>query len=192
MARYFKDKITAIGLDSAELGNPPEKFVAVFNRARQWGLKTVAHAGEEGPPDYIWKALKHLHVVRIDHGISCLEDAGLVEYLVNEQVPLTVCPMSNVRLKIFDHMKHHPLNKMMELGLCVTVNSDDPAYFGGYIEENFLALQQAHGLAIDDIAKLARNAFNASLLSLAEKEKYLNELDGFVRAAHSQLKKKLK
>ena len=192
MAMNFKDTITAIGLDSSELGNPPEKFAAVFNRARQWGLKTVAHAGEEGPPDYIWKALKHLHVVRIDHGITCLEDAGLVECLVNEQVPLTVCPMSNVRLKIFDHMKQHPLNKMMKLGLCVTVNSDDPAYFGGYIEENFLALQQAHGMAIDDIAKLSRNAFNASLLSLAEKEKYLNELDGFVRTAHSQLKKKSK
>jgi len=179
-ARDFKDIIAAVGLDSVELGFPPEKFVTVFDRARQWGFKTVAHAGEEGPPDYIWQALKLLRVERIDHGIRCLEDAGLVEYLVREQVPLTVCPMSNVKLKVFDHMKQHTLKKMLELGLCVTVNSDDPAYFGGYIEENFLALHQAHGLNIGDISKLARNAFKASFLNPIEKNKYLNELDEFV------------
>jgi adenosine deaminase len=176
----FKDIIAAVGLDSSELGFPPEKFVTVFDRARQWGFKTVAHAGEEGPPDYIWQALKLLRVERIDHGIRCLEDAGLVEYLVKEQVPLTVCPLSNVKLKIFDHIKQHPIKKMLELGLCVTVNSDDPTYFDGYIEENFLALHQAHGLNFDDISKLARNAFKASFLSSIEKKKYLNELNEFV------------
>ncbi|RLC05943.1 MAG: adenosine deaminase [Deltaproteobacteria bacterium] len=179
-AQDFKDIIAAVGLDSVELGFPPEKFVTVFDRARQWGFKTVAHAGEEGPPDYIWQALKLLHVERIDHGIRCLEDAGLVEYLVREHVPLTVCPMSNVKLKVFDHMKQHNLKKMLELGLCVTVNSDDPAYFDGYIEENFLALHHALELNFSDISKLARNAFKASFLNPIEKKKYLNELDEFV------------
>jgi adenosine deaminase len=173
----------AVGLDSSELGYPPENFVTVFDRARQWGFKTVAHAGEEGPSDYIWQALKLLRVERIDHGVRCLEDTGLVEYLVKKQIPLTVCPMSNVKLKIFDHMKQHNFKKMMELGLCVTVNSDDPAYFGGYIEENLLSLQQAHGLTIDDISNLARNSFNVSFLSPAEKGKYLNELDDFLSSA---------
>ena len=179
-ANDFKDEIAAIGLDSSELGHPPEKFVEVFSRARQWGFKTVAHAGEEGPPDYIWQALKILHVERIDHGIRCLEDARLVEYLVKKQVPLTVCPMSNVKLKIFDHMQQHNVKEMMASGLCVTVNSDDPAYFGGYIAENFLSLQQAHGLTIDDISRLSRNAIKASFLNSIEKKKHLNELDEFV------------
>ena len=179
-ARNFKDLITAVGLDSSELGFPPEKFVPVFDWARQWGFKTVAHAGEEGPPEYIWQALKLLRVDRIDHGVRCLEDAGLVDYLVEKQIPLTVCPLSNVKLKVFDDMKQHNLKQMMGLGLWVTVNSDDPAYFGGYIEENFLALHQAQGLTSEDIYKLARNAFNASFLDPAQKKKYLNELDAFV------------
>ena len=179
-ARNFKDLITAVGLDSSELGFPPEKFVPVFDRARQWGFKTVAHAGEEGPPEYIWQTLKLLRVDRIDHGVRCLEDAGLVNYLVEKQVPLTVCPLSNVKLKVFDDMKQHNLRQMIDLGLWVTVNSDDPAYFGGYIEENFLALHQAQGLTSEDIYKLARNAFNASFLDPAQKKKYLNELDAFV------------
>jgi len=179
-ARNFKDLIMAVGLDSSELGFPPEKFVPVFDRARQWGFKTVAHAGEEGPPEYIWQALKLLRVDRIDHGVRCLEDAGLVDYLVEKQIPLTVCPLSNVKLKVFDNMKQHNLKQMMDLGLWVTVNSDDPAYFGGYIEENFLALHQAQGLTTEDIYKLARNAFNASFLDPAQKKKYLNELDAFV------------
>jgi adenosine deaminase len=179
-ARNFKDLITGVGLDSSELGFPPEKFVPVFDRARQWGFKTVAHAGEEGPPEYIWQTLKLLRVDRIDHGVRCLEDAGLVDYLVEKQVPLTVCPLSNVKLKVFDDMKQHNLKQMIDLGLGVTVNSDDPAYFGGYIEENFLALHQAQGLTPEDIYKLARNAFNASFLDQAQKKKYLNELDAFV------------
>ena len=176
----FKDMITGVGLDSSELGFPPENFGPVFDRARQWGFKTVAHAGEEGPPEYIWQALKRLQVDRIDHGVHCLEDAALVEYLVENQIPLTVCPLSNVRLKVFDQMKQHNLMQMLESGLCVTVNSDDPAYFGGYIEENFLALHQAHGLTAEDMFKLARNAFKASFLDPAEKKKYLSELDDFV------------
>ncbi len=179
-ARNFKDLITAVGLDSSELGFPPEKFVPVFDRARQWEFKTVAHAGEEGPPEYIWQALKLLRVDRIDHGVRCLEDAGLVDYLVEKQIPLTVCPLSNVKLKVFDDMKQHNLKQMLDLGLWVTVNSDDPAYFGGYIEENFLALHQTQGLTTEDIYKLARNAFNASFLDPAQKKKYLNELDAFV------------
>jgi len=179
-ARNFKDLITAVGLDSSELGFPPEKFVPVFDRARHWEFKTVAHAGEEGPPEYIWQALKLLRVDRIDHGVRCLEDAGLVDYLVEKQIPLTVCPLSNVKLKVFDDMKQHNLKQMIDLGLWVTVNSDDPAYFGGYIEENFLALHQAQGLTTEDIYKLARNAFNASFLDPAQKKKYLNELDAFV------------
>ena len=179
-ARDFKDMIMGVGLDSSELGFPPENFGPVFDRARQWGFKTVAHAGEEGPPEYIWQALKRLQVDRIDHGVHCLEDAALVEYLVENQIPLTVCPLSNVRLKVFDQMKQHNLMQMLESGLCVTVNSDDPAYFGGYIEENFLALHQAHGLTAEDMFKLARNAFKASFLDPAEKKKYLSELDDFV------------
>ena len=176
-ARNFKDLITAVGLDSSELGFPPEKFVPVFDRARQWGFKTVAHAGEEGPPEYIWQALKLLRVERIDHGVRCLEDSGLVDYLVEKQIPLTVCPLSNVKLKVFDDMKQHNLKQMLDLGLWVTVNSDDPAYFGGYIEENFLALYQAQGLTSEDIYKLARNAFKASFLDPAETKKYLSELE---------------
>jgi adenosine deaminase len=176
----FKDWITAVGLDSSEWGFPPVKFTPVFDLARQRGFKAVAHAGEEGPPEYIWQALKSLKVERIDHGIRCVEDASLVEYLVKEQVPLTVCPLSNVKLRIFENMNQHNLKQMLNLGLCVTVNSDDPAYFCGYIEENFRALHEAQGLDFQDIYKLARNAFQASFLNPIEKQKYLDELDEFV------------
>jgi adenosine deaminase len=179
-ALVFKDWITAIGLDSSELGFPPEKFTAVFDRARQEGFKTVAHAGEEGPAEYIWQALKLLKVERIDHGIRCVEDAALVEYLVKQQVPLTVCPLSNFKLGVFNHLGQHNIMQMLKLGLCVTVNSDDPAYFGGYIEENFRALYEALGIDSQDIYRLARNAFRASFLDPAEKKQYLNELDEFV------------
>ena len=176
----FKDWITAVGLDSSERGFPPEKFTPVFDLARQRGFKAVAHAGEEGPPEYIWQALKSLKVGRIDHGIRCVEDASLVEYLVKEQVPLTVCPLSNVKLRIFENMNQHNLKQMLNLGLCITVNSDDPAYFDGYIEENFRAVQEAQGLDFQDIYMLARNAFQASFLNPIEKQKYLDELDEFV------------
>jgi len=178
----FKDCITAVGLDSTELGHPPEKFKHVFDLARQNGFKTVAHAGEEGPPEYIWQALKFLKVERIDHGVRCVEDTGLVEYLVQKQVPLTVCPLSNVKLRVFDNMRQHNLKQMLNLGLCVTINSDDPAYFGGYIEENYRALHAARELEVRDIYKLARNAFKAAFLPPAEKQRHLDELDEFVSA----------
>ncbi len=179
-ALAFKNWIIGVGLDSSELGFPPEKFTSVFDRARQEGFKTVAHAGEEGPAEYIWQALKLLKVERIDHGIRCVEDAALVEYLVKTQVPLTVCPLSNIKLGVFDHMSQHNLMQMLKLGLCVTVNSDDPAYFGGYIEENLRALHEAFDMDSQDIYKLARNAFRASFLDPAQKKEYLDELDGFV------------
>jgi adenosine deaminase len=176
----FKNCIAAVGLDSAELGHPPEKFTRIFDLARQNGFRTVAHAGEEGPPEYIWQALNLLKAERIDHGVHCVEDAGLVEYLMKEQIPLTVCPLSNIKLRIFDSMRQHNFKQMLDLGLCVTVNSDDPAYFGGYIEDNFRALQTAHNLSFQDIYKIARNAFRAAFLTPAEKQIYLDELDGFV------------
>jgi len=179
-ARPFKDWITAVGLDSSERGFPPEKFAAVFDQARRSGFKTVAHAGEEGPAEYIWQALKLLKVERIDHGVRCVEDASLVNYLVKQQVPLTVCPLSNVKLGVFGDMHQHNLKQMLDLGLFVTVNSDDPAYFGGYIEENFLALYEAFGLDPQDIYKLARNSFQASFLSSGEKKKFVQKLDEFM------------
>ncbi len=147
--------------------------------ARKEGFKVVVHAGEEGPPYYIWQALNLLKAERIDHGVRCVEDAALVKHLVKAQIPLTVCPLSNVKLRVFDDMKQHNLKQMLDLGLCVTVNSDDPAYFGGYIEENFQALQTALNLDYQDILKLVRNAFQASFLSPPEKKKHLDELEQF-------------
>jgi adenosine deaminase len=179
-ALVYKDWITAVGLDSTELGFPPENFKPLFDLARQYGFKAVAHAGEEGPAEYIWQALKQLGVKRIDHGVRCVEDPRLVAYLVKNQIPLTVCPLSNVKLRIFEHMHQHNLLQMLKRGLCVTVNSDDPAYFGGYIEENFLALRQACGLGFRDAYKLSRNAFQASFLDPAKKKELLDELDAFV------------
>jgi adenine deaminase len=173
--------IAGVGLDSAEWGFPPEKFRPVFDLARQKGLHCVAHAGEEGPPEYIWQALNLLAVERIDHGVRCLEDADLVAYLRKKQVPLTVCPLSNVKLRVFESMFQHNLKQMLDLGLRVTVNSDDPAYFGGYIEENFHALHEALGLDHHDIYRLCCNAFEAAFLNPAEKKKYLNEVDAYMQ-----------
>jgi len=177
----YKDQIHAVGLDSSELGHPPSKFVQVFDRARSEGYLTVAHAGEEGPPDYIWQALDALKVERIDHGVRCLEDPALVQRLVDEQTPLTVCPLSNVKLRVFDTLEDHNLKRLLDAGICATVNSDDPAYFGGYIGENFLRVQQALDLNADDILSLARNAFAASFLSGQDKRRYMAEID---QAAH--------
>lgn len=176
----FKDWIVGVGLDSSELGNPPEKFQAVFDQARAAGLLTVAHAGEEGPPEYIWQALELLKASRIDHGVRCLEDLQLVQYLVKHQVPLTVCPLSNVKLRVFDTLANHNLRQMLEAGLCVTVNSDDPAYFGGYIAENFQKIQAALKLTQSELHQLARNSFQASFLTLEEKQHFLDELNGFM------------
>jgi adenosine deaminase len=176
----FKDWIVAVGLDSAEVGNPPEKFTRVFDRARVEGFLTVAHAGEEGPPEYIWQALDRLKVSRIDHGDSCLEDPNLTARLVAEGIPLTVCPLSNIKLRIFESIEKHTLKKLLDRGLCVTVNSDDPAYFGGYVAENFLAVEKALGLDRDDISLLARNSFQAAFLRPDQKQVFLDELDSYV------------
>lgn len=173
----FKGKIHAVGLDSAEVGHPPSKFKSVFDRARKEGFLTVAHAGEEGPPEYIYEALDLLKVERIDHGVRCVEDPALVDRLVAEQIPLTVCPLSNVKLCVFKTLEQHNLRLLLQHGLCVTINSDDPAYFGGYIGENYLRCLQALELNSEDIYSLAKNAFTASFLSDADKQRYIGELN---------------
>jgi adenosine deaminase len=175
----FNKWIAGVGLDSSEVGHPPEKFVRVFEKARGEGLLAVAHAGEEGPPEYIWQALEQLKVSRIDHGVRCIEDPRLVEKLRTEQVPLTVCPLSNVKLRVFRTLTEHNLKRLLDLGLRVTVNSDDPAYFGGYVEENFLAAQEALSLDQSDLYRLARNSIHASFLTSAEKTSLFDELDAF-------------
>lgn len=177
----FRDRIIAVGLDSSEVGHPPEKFAAVFDKARAAGFLTVAHAGEEGPPEYIWQALDLLKVSRIDHGVRCVEDPRLVQRLISEQVPLTVCPLSNVKLCVFDSIEQHNLKQLLDLGLCATVNSDDPAYFGGYVSENFLAVHQALDLQRDDLYQLAKNSFHASFLDEPQKRALLDELHGYVK-----------
>jgi adenosine deaminase len=176
-----RDVIFGVGLDSAEVGNPPQKFRYVFEQAAAAGLRVVAHAGEEGPPDYIWQALDVLGAERIDHGVRCLEDRRLVARLEADRVPLTVCPFSNVRLKVVETLEQHPLAKMLEHGLCATVNSDDPAYFGGYVGENLAGVADA--LQLDDavLVQLARNSFEAAFLDDAARARHLAELD----AAHS-------
>ena len=173
----YKETIAAVGLDSSEQGNPPAKFQAVFDRARAENWLTVAHAGEEGPPEYIWSAIKLLHVSRIDHGVRCLEDRDLVEYLIEKQIPLTVCPLSNVKLKVFDSMEQHNLKKLLNLGVCVTLNSDDPAYFGGYIDENYQTATDALNLSQSEILQLAKNSFQASFLAPEAKNTLISELD---------------
>jgi adenosine deaminase len=175
----FKEAITAVGLDSSEVGRPPEMFREVFDRARELGFLTVAHAGEEGPPDYIWQALELLKVSRVDHGVRCVEDERLLEKLISEQTPLTVCPLSNVKLGVFNSIARHNLKRMLDLGLCVTVNSDDPAYFGGYVAENFEAIREGLGLTRDDIYRLAKNSFAATFLEEERKRELLGELDDY-------------
>jgi adenosine deaminase len=175
----YREHITGVGLDSGEAGNPPVKFEDVYRRARAEGLRAVAHAGEEGPPEYIWQALDLLHVERIDHGVRCVEDDRLVDRLAAERVPLTMCPLSNVRLRVVDTIADHPLARLLARGLCVTVNSDDPAYFGGYVGDNFTALQAGLQLSDDDIVHLARNSFEASFLDEATKARYQSELSRF-------------
>lgn len=173
----FKDKIRAIGLASSELGHPPSKFERVFARARSEGFTTVAHAGEEGPPDYIWEALDALKVVRIDHGVRCLEDPKLVARLREEQIPLTVCPLSNIALCVFDSMEQHNFRELLKAGLCVTINSDDPAYFGGYMNDNYLATQKALDLSASELISVTRNAFSAAFMPSDARDRHLAELD---------------
>ena len=179
----FREAICAVGLDSSEAGHPPGKFAAVFQRARRAGLLAVAHAGEEGPAQYIREALDLLHVRRIDHGVRCEEDPELVRRLVRERVPLTVCPLSNVKLQVFDRIEAHNLKRLLDLGLCVTVNSDDPAYFSGYVLENYLAVQRGLGLSKSDLASLARNSIEASFLPQAEQRRWMAAIDQAARAA---------
>ena len=176
-----KQRIRAVGLDSSELGHPPKKFAEVFERARQEGFLTVAHAGEEGPPEYIREALDILKVERVDHGVRCLEDPALVERLAKDQIPLTVCPLSNVKLRVFDTLGEHNLKKLLGAGLCATINSDDPAYFGGYIGENFLQTQKALNLSAGEIATLAKNSFTASFLDEKAKERHLADINQVIR-----------
>lgn len=179
MAQDHLGQLTGVGLDSAERGNPPEKFQRVFAQARQQGLRAVAHAGEEGPADYIWQALQLLQVERIDHGVGCFADSQLVDYLRDNATPLTVCPNSNIQLAVFPSMEEHNLKKMLDHGLCATVNSDDPAYFSGYINDNFFAVQDQ--LTREDVIQLAKNSFQASFLSDREKARHLDTIDVFVK-----------
>lgn len=176
-ARPFLDKISAVGLDSSELGHPPRLFENVFKQAAELGLKRVAHAGEEGPPEYVYEALDLLFVDRIDHGNRALEDDALVKRLVDEDIPLTVCPQSNLRLAVVTDMADHPIRKMLALGLNACINSDDPAYFGGYMNENFFALIDAVGLTRDEILQLVSNSFNSSFLTQAEKQNHLDRIN---------------
>jgi adenosine deaminase len=178
----YKNLISAIGLDSSEVGHPPSKFERVFRKARQEGFLTVAHAGEEGPADYVWEALNLLEVSRIDHGNRSLEDEQLVKRLAENKIPLTVCPLSNFRLKVVDELEKHPLKTMLESGLLATINSDDPAYFGGYINENYRAAAEALSLTKEDIYLLAKNSFEASFLDEEEKKKCLKHVDDFYSA----------
>jgi len=178
----YRDRIVGVGLDSAEKGHPPAKFKAVFDRAREAGFRAVAHAGEEGPPDYIWSAMDDLRVERIDHGVRALEDPDLMAELARRRMPLTVCPLSNVRLCVYDDMTAHPLKMMLDRGLVITVNSDDPAYFGGYVNDNYTAVRQALALTDEELAMIARNSFGAAFLDETTKAKYLAEVDRYVAA----------
>jgi adenosine deaminase len=179
----YRDQIVAVGLDSAELANPPEKFQRVFDRARAEGFLAVAHAGEEGPPEYIWQALDLLGAKRIDHGVRCLEDQRLVDRLVAEQIPLTVCPLSNVKLRVFPTLEQHNLPQLLERGVRATVNSDDPAYFGGYIGDNYTASAHALALTTGQLEALARNSFLASFLADDERQAHLDTIDAWVASA---------
>lgn len=175
----YKDWIDGVGLDSSELGNPPSKFANVFKAAADHGFRLVAHAGEEGPAEYIWEALDLLNVVRIDHGNRCLDDTALVNKLVNEQIPLTLCPLSNVALKVITKMEDHPALEMIKKGLLVTIHSDDPAYFGGYMNENYFETAISLNLAKDEIMQLAINAFKASWLSDEDKRMHIENVKAY-------------
>jgi adenosine deaminase len=175
---YLND-ITAVGLDSGEMGNPPEKFTQVFKMAKKLGLKRVAHAGEEGPPDYVWGALKALDVHRIDHGVRSIEDPVLIEFLIDSQHPLTVCPLSNTKLKVFKHMQHHNVLQLLDLGLMVTINADDPSYFGGYLNDNYFAIIDNLPIEKHQLEQLVKNSFNASFMSAEHKLKWLEMLSTY-------------
>ncbi len=178
-AEPYLDRIAAVGLDSSEMGHPPSKFARVFAAARERGLRLVAHAGEEGPPAYVWEALDVLHVDRLDHGNRSLEDAALAERLVRDQMTLTVCPLSNLKLCVVKDMAAHPLKKMLALGLRATVNSDDPAYFGGYLNDNYRAAAAGVGLTRDEVVQLAKNSFLGSFLDGPSILRHLKDIDAY-------------
>jgi adenosine deaminase len=178
-ADSFLDRIAGVGLDSSEKGHPPSKFKSVFKAARERGLKCVAHAGEEGPPEYVREALDLLHIDRLDHGNRSLEDAALVKRLAAERMALTVCPLSNLKLCVVTDMKQHPLKRMLASGLRATVNSDDPAYFGGYLNDNYVAVTSALHLGRDDLVTLAKNSFLGSFLAEADKARHIAAIDAY-------------
>lgn len=183
----WREHFIAVGLDSSEQGNPPDKFAAVFARARKEGLLTVAHAGEEGPPEYIRQALEVLQVSRIDHGVRCEEDAALMDDLKLRRMPLTVCPLSNVKLQVFPQMEQHNLKRLLEKGLCVCLNSDDPAYFGGYLLDNYVSSAVALHLGYDQLAQLAANSIRASFISDGEQQLWLSRIDELLQQGLAHL-----
>ncbi len=183
LALPYQQRIVGVGLDSAELDNPPSKFHLVFERARAYGFLTVAHAGEEGPPSYVWQALDQLKVARVDHGVRAMEDERLVERLRRTRIPLTVCPLSNVRLRVVASLEEHPLKRMIDAGLLATVNSDDPAYFGGYVADNYTRAAAALRLSDADVVQLAKNSFQASFIDDATKGAYTAQIDAVVSGA---------
>lgn len=178
-AMPYREHIIGIGLDSSERGHPPEKFARVFVRCKELGFHLVAHAGEEGPPAYIETALDILQVERIDHGVRCIEDPVLMQRLVRKAMPLTVCPLSNIKLSVFEKMDQHNLLTLLDAGLVITINSDDPAYFGGYMNDNFLAVVEALPVQRHHVQQLARNSFNAAFIDADLKQKYLAQVDAF-------------
>ena len=175
----YKEWIAGVGLDSSEMGHPPSKFENVFSKALDEGFITVAHAGEEGPAAYVWEAINLLKISRIDHGNRSLEDDQLIKHIAEKQIPLTVCPLSNLALKVVEDLKDHPMLQLMEAGLMVTINSDDPAYFGGYLNENYIQIAAALNLSKKQITELAKNSFKASFLSDVEKEKLMNQVEDY-------------
>lgn len=178
-AEPWLDRIVGVGLDSSEVGHPPSKFQRVFARARDMGLKLCAHAGEEGPPQYVHEALDLLHIDRMDHGNRSMEDEGLIRRLADEQMTLTVCPLSNLKLCVVHDLKDHPVPEMLRRGLHVTLNSDDPAYFGGYVNQNYVELANAVGLTREQVTRIARNSFEGSFLGEADKARHLAEIDRY-------------
>ena len=176
----YTDYIYGVGLDSSEKGNPPEKFANVFSQAKDMGYKLVAHAGEEGPASYIWSSLDILNIERIDHGVRAIDDPELMLRLINHQIPLTVCPLSNVKLKVFEEMASHTILEMLEQGVCVTVNSDDPSYFGGYMTENFISLYDNLKLSEDQAFKLVKNSIDASFATKKRKKVLYNLLNTYI------------
>ena len=180
-AHPFREKILGVGLDSSEVGNPPSLFRDVFLRAKEQGYRLVAHAGEEGPPEYVWEAINLLGVKRIDHGVRSMEDPALIDYLVQGKIPLTVCPLSNIKLCVFDEMTEHNIKQLLDLGVKVTINSDDPAYFGGYMNENFLATQAGLNLTKEDLYQMSTNAIQATFLDQSRQDELQEELDEYVK-----------